>query len=589
MRARWLVAPLALALAAGCGGDPAGDDGAHADANTGDASPGCGVNVTFSPEPAFAGEGSIVVATSTVQSRPPGVLSYQWSIVHDGAQVQPTPVDPDGIAVQFEARTAGIYDVQLWIGGGCEPFFGQLNVQQPGANTRAVRLRFVPPPSTAVPPQERVVTVTGGADYSVGLVVLDPGQAYPVAVRGPGGTPVQAYLRFVSRATPDAVVEGFSDATGAASVRLVPGLYDVLVVPSSAALAPRLLTAFDPLTAVIDVDAGAALTGVVRDGAGQPVAGARVSVTSGTVPSTVATTGADGSYSLRWRDDPAAAETLTVVPPASGPLPRIDAAVTATGHASLDVRYTTIATRDLAGVIVRAGGAPVASTEVVIRATVPAAAAVLDGATTVATPAGTYRRLVRTDAAGALPAVHVARVDGAIYAAHGPGAAAAVDLDGAASFALAEVAATGRVLTSGGAPLAGASVRAVLTGELAFPGAVAPTATTGADGRFTLPVAAAARYAVAVVDPRADDAALELVLAGSTTPVDLGDLRLRAAIALVGEVHRSGTSGGLRGVGVASLCHLDCTGIDRTRPLGSTVTDALGAFAVAVPDPGVGP
>ena len=83
--------------------------------------------------------------------------------------------------------------------------------------------------SIAAPPQERVIIVPGGADYAAGILTLDAGTIFPLAVRAPDTTGVPAYVRFTSRATPDAVVEAFSNSSGVLNVRLIPGRYDVLL------------------------------------------------------------------------------------------------------------------------------------------------------------------------------------------------------------------------------------------------------------------------------------------------------------------------------------------------------------------------
>ena len=67
-----------------------------------------------------------------------------------------------------------------------------------------------------------------GADFSAGVVSLDAGNVFPMVVRTPAVEPVPAYVRFTSRATPDAVVETFSAVDGVLNARLVPGRYDVL-------------------------------------------------------------------------------------------------------------------------------------------------------------------------------------------------------------------------------------------------------------------------------------------------------------------------------------------------------------------------
>ena len=578
-----LASAALVAVAAACGGDMAGDDDSP-DAGGNDGAVSCIAVVSF--EPMTAQAPATIVARSDVFNAS-GVLTYAWTVKKNGADVPFTALDADSRDIQFDAATAGVYQVDLSVGLDCQAFHGDFNVQQPGANTRVVRLRMVPPTAIAAPPQERTIIVPGGADYAAGILTLDAGNPYPVQVRDGAAAPVAGYLRFTSRATPDAVVEAFSDTSGSASVRLVAGRYDVLVVPSSSALAPRVVLDWDPALGQLLVDSGTALGGSVLDAAGAPVAGARVSLMSGTVPSTVATTAADGSFSLRWREG-SAIEKITVVPPSASDLPRLDAQVELGALAAVTIRHASVPISDVGNTLIRVGGAAAVSTDVLVDLSRASCGTVRDGTTVLAQAIGSHRRTLRTDAAGRLPASRFVDGTGAAFIhSTGPGARVALALPlGATVDAAAVVTISGRVLRSGGTARADARLRATLTGPLAHTGAPIPTATAAADGRFTIALAAGADYAITIVDPTADDATLDIDLAGVGTQ-DLGDLGLPAALTVSGEIRASGQSVGARAVGLAALCHLACTGIERSRPLGEAVTDPAGRFVVAVPDPGV--
>ena len=586
--------PLALlacaglaAAAAACGAGNAGDDDG-VDAATGMDAAGCTALVSYEPNAPTAP--ATIVARGDVYGAS-GVITYTWIVRRGGADVAFTPLDPDSRDIQFDAPAAGVYEVELWVGGSCAPYRGAVNVTQPGANTRAVRLRFVPPSSIAAPPQERVITIPGGADYAAGILTLDAGSVYPLTVRTPQAAPVAAYLRFTSRATPDAIVESFSDVNGNANVRLVGGRYDVLVVPTTAALAPLTVLDWDPLAGALTIDGGATLDGHVLDAAGAGIAMARVSVTSGGSVSTVATTAADGSFQLRWRDG-AAIEKVTVVPAAGSELPRLDATVELGATAAITIRHAAAPTSDVAGTLVRVGGAPAASADVLVDVERASAGTIRDaaGTTVLAQATGWHRRTLRTDPSGRLPSARFLDGDAAVFVAStGPGGFAAASLPfGGTLDAAAPVTISGRILRAAGGAREGARVRATLTGAVAHAGAPIPTAATGADGVFSLAVAAGAGYAITVSDPTGDDAASTIAIAAAAAQ-DLGDVTLPAALAISGEVRATGQSVGARAVGVAALCHLACTGIDRSRPLGDAVTDAAGRFFVAVPDPGVSP
>jgi hypothetical protein len=586
MRRFALLAALALAA---CGAGNASDDDGNVDAGGNADAIGCVTAVSFEPVTPIAP--AIITARSDVFGGS-GIITYDWHVYKDGVEIDAPAIDQSGRDVRFTADTSGFYQVTLEVGSGCQPYFGGINVQQQGANTRAVRLRLVPPSSIAAPPQERIVTIPGGtSEYNVGVLSLDPGDVYPVAVRTPADAPVAAYLRFTSRATPDAVVESFSDAAGNADVRLVAGRYDVLVVPTTSALAPRVIPDWDPLLQTLGIDAGTPLDGSVLDAAGDPVEGARVSLTSGGVPSTVATTAADGSFSLRWREA-ATIEKVTVVPPAGSDLPRLDAQIEIGAMTSIVVRHESVATSDLGNTLVRVGGAPVPSTDVLVDLSLASAGTIRDGGGTnvLAQATGSHRTTLRTDASGRLPAARFVNGSGGVFiAASSPGATRAITLPLAGVIdADAPVTVSGRVLRAAGGARADTRVRATLAGPLAYPGAPIPTTTAGADGSFSLQLAAGAPYAIVLTDPTADDAAITLDIVSAATR-DFGDLSLPAALSVLGEVRATGTSVGARAVGIAALCHLACEGLDRSRPLGDAVTDATGHFAVAVPDPGVTP
>lgn len=581
------AAALALAALAACGGegvDPPSDGGPGVDGGL-DAPPGCTIGVQFAPAMPVAP--AVIVAQADVVGGI-GVLDYTWAVRRGGLDVPFTTLDVMGRDIQFEAAVAGVYSVSVNV-PGCAPMFNELNVGQSGANQRPVRLRFVPPAGVAVPPQERVVTVPGGSDYSLGVVVLDPGVVTPVAVRIPGGAPVAAYLRFTSRATPDAAVEAWSSAAGSAQVRLASGHHDVLVVPAGD-LAPIAIADWDPASGQLVVDASATWSGAVVDAGGAAIAGARVSLTSAGVPSTIATTDAAGHFDVRWRDG-VGPERVVVVPPTGRGLPRLDFDL-AVPAATTTIRFASVATRALGGAVVEVGGAPVADADVSLALTLPAAASVEVPAAAAIAVAGGQHLVLHTAADGRLPAATAIAATGELFvAAPGGGARGAIDLTGGVGATLTAaptLAVTGRVIDSAGAAVAGARVRATLDDALAYPGAPVLTATSDGSGGFALALAPGQRYAVVVTDPTARRTSLratvERAAAGALPAFALGK-----ALRVSGEVRATGVGAPLRAVGVAALCQLGCAGLERDRPLGDAVTDAAGRFAVAVPDPGVTP
>src|SRR5207302_1778204 len=79
--------------------------------------------------------------------------------------------------------------------------------------------------------------------------------------------------------------------------------------------APRHLT-WAAATTTLAVDAGSAVSGVVTDAANAAVAGAKVQLAIAGVPSTLTTTAADGSFTVRAVAQTGASVAVEVVPPA---------------------------------------------------------------------------------------------------------------------------------------------------------------------------------------------------------------------------------------------------------------------------------
>lgn len=570
------VAVALVAASLGCGAEGAG--------------PRCEIAVQFDPLDAVAPR--TIVARSTVTDTS-GVLTYTWSVRRGGLDVPTTPRTTDGRDVEFAADQPGVYAVQLDVDGdplGCPTWTGDKNVRDASTTGDALRLRFSPPREASVPVQERVVDVPGGADFAAGVLAIDPGIDAPIAVHDLAGAAVPAYVRLTSRATPDATVEVVTTVGGGERVALATGRYDALIVPLVDGVAPAQIDSWAPADGAFTIDAGATVGGRVLDASGAPVAGARVSITAAAQPpSSVAVTAAAGTFALAWR--PSAGAELIVVPPAASGLPRLTAALTGLATSQpLTVRYQPgHPTLDLGALPVRIAGGPVADGHVLIALELGDVATVGDGATTV--PArGHHRDQVATDGAGRL-APYRATV--------GSGRAFVVGPTGAASVALIDLAApptaidapgpaalTGVVTDRGGAPLAGIALTATVDGDLAHLGAPLASTTSDGDGRFVLPVAGGATYQIELRDPRAVVAPRLITAAGAAG--DLGALALPPAIRVQGTLRLVGQSVGLPDVGVSARCDA-CTGLERSRPLGTGVTDVAGDFAVVIPDPSAPP
>jgi len=580
---------LVLGLA-GCANGFGGDGVAgFPDAGPGSGmAPGCAASIDFTPLDPVARPGATVRAIAHVAGAS-GVLGYHWQVLFNGAVVEATPVPPDGASIDFPAATAGVYVVDVSVTGSPEPCqqgIGSVNVRVPGAQSEFMRLRVVPPRSAAIPPLERLVEVKGGAPADLGFINLDPGSIVTPMVTGPGGG-VPAYLQFSPGSAPDAIVEGFSDGLGAASVRLVLGQYSVLVVPSSAGLAPRRFAAWSP-GAALRLDAGLPITGtvlIVRDPLDVPLEGATVRFAIDGVPSTLATTGADGSFALRAA--PGAIVTVEVTPPAASGLPRLLATSQSFALAMpFQIRYAAnVAPVDLAGTKVKRAGVARPGARVTVVGSLAAIGTVTAGTSMVAT--GQVQLAAIAGPGGVLPTTLVP--SGALSAVVevAPGDLAVIALDtGAGAPANLDTAGpqliTTAVLDDHGAGLPGAVLELVPTGALAM--ATAPTLRISAAsaGAIATTLPAGGRYELRFQDPAGRSA--PLVVADRAITAFASSYTLPPAVQIRGTLRRGGTQT-LAGTSVQILCEA-CSGIARSRPLVEVVSDAAGRFVLAVPDPG---
>ncbi|MGN6108072.1 MAG: carboxypeptidase-like regulatory domain-containing protein, partial [Kofleriaceae bacterium] len=383
----------ALALVGALAGCGAGRDEPPGvvDAPGQDAQPGCHVSISFEPSPVIAGPDTVVRATAEVDSGF-GVQTFAWLVARAGVQVPTELAQADGSAIAFPAPLPGVYDVRVDVSGpsGCPAALTALTVLAEGANASQLRLHVTPPASAAAPPLDKRIVVLGGGDVALNTVSLDRGVVATGAVVA-GATPVPAYLRFMPAAAKDAAVDAFSDLAGAFSVRVVDQPHDVLIVPAIPGYAPALVEDWLPFEQNLAITAGTPVHGVVRDPAGAPLANAKVQLAIDGLPSTLATTAANGAFTVHARPVAGATITVDVAPPEGRGLPRLVASSTELALAqSLDIAYAPLAIRDLAGAIVRRQGSPLAGTQVTVVGSLPAAGTVTTGASS-ASATGTLR------------------------------------------------------------------------------------------------------------------------------------------------------------------------------------------------------
>jgi hypothetical protein len=552
-----------------------GDGASQADADT------CNVVLAFNPQQPIADAQATVRAEARVFGAF-GVPTYTWTVqAPDGSGVATAPASTDGSQIDFVAATSGGYTVRAQVSAGtfCPDGFAVLQVAQTGAHVADYRVRVTPSPADGAPPQETIIQVLGGADVTRTLA-LDPGLAVTGQVKN-GSTGVPAYLRFMPASSPNGYVEVFTDATGHYSTRLLGQNHTVLVVPTVAGVAPALLP-WTVSTTTLNVSAGNAVTGVMKDGSGAALAGAQIQLDHDGVPSTLATTAADGSYTVRTSQPASGPFNVHVWPPAGrglGTLYPYDVP-----GPTIDVRYQSLPTCDLANTPVKLGSTLEPGAHVMLVG--GGAGASVGSLTSVG---GLLRIPVVADVAGKLPSAVVlagAQVRAVVDVGNGDVNVATVNTSGCsvpAIDAVAPTTVTGTLIDGNGNALVGGRIEAIPSNYdiLATAGILRVEATSTANGMFSLPLAAGAEYNVTFSDPHAHSAPLtvtRVTAAGVPTTALLGK-----AIKLSGDVVVIGNANPVIG---ASIQILALTAGASDAPLAETASTETSTYAVGIPDPG---
>lgn len=568
---------LGLGLVAGCAGGLNGAEG-----------PQCEVGLSFSPTSPVAGPTSEIRVSSFVTDAD-GVRTYDWSVSHAGAAIAFEAAQADGSQITFPALTAGTYEVSLGVSvssGPCPQAFATINVTT-GGTMFGVRLHVTPPPGVDAPPIDRLLQIPIDADYELGPVVLDPGSVLAGTVRA-AGVGVPAYLQFRPLGMSDAVVEAYAAADGTFSARLLNQLHEVVVIPSGSTLAPTRLM-WMPGSTTLTVDAGMAITGVVRNPAGNGLANAKVQLTIGGVPSTLATTTGTGAFTVRGVPITGADVKVAVTPPAGSGLPRLEATGAFSLSTPFDVSYNAnLVVRNLGGTEVRRGGAPVANARVTVVGALAAVGSVTAGATASAT--GFVRIAASTSGSGVLPTMFVLAAPLSAVVAIPPGDPLQAPSDHAVdeinltttvppvidASSMVAFTADARI---GAFSLPGARLDLVPAGALALAGVPGRSFTADVTGAVTGSVVAGGSYDARWSDP-AGGAGAKL-FPGRTSATLTGAFDLPPALVVSGTLSITGNSNKIVGAAVEMRCD-GCSGIDRDRPIAEAASDQFGQFELAI-------
>lgn len=581
-----------LLLLVGCAGS-LGDNGQVPDANGGnDAPPGCTATISYDP-PFPVATTLTPIRVGVALSNQPGVLGYVWTVKFQNTTPVTTTMEAsDNSQIGFFAPTPGNYYVTVQISGAdpsCSYKSAIINVADPNANNGVVRLRTVASPTLA-PPQETVIQIQGGGDYNRDIA-LDSGIALAGTVRnGAAGPGIPAYVKLMPVAAPNAFTEVFSSSTGTFSVRLLGQVHNAIVIPTSTTLAPKLVTWMPGLTDFV-VGAGTLVSGSVRDPAGANLAGAKIQLFAGGVPSTQGTSTSSGTFSVR-ADFPANAPiTVRVTPPAGSGLPRLETTASFDLGQSMVIAYSSaLQTCNMGGNAVQRGGANQANVGVTFVGTLGGTSGTVTTGATSSNATGTVRIATTANGSGVLPTVTVPRssaLSAVVAISATDWAVDAVDTSACAAQTIdapAQITRSGVAKKDATTTLDGVHVEATPVGALAAADAQPVVAIADPAGAFSIDLASGGLYDVRFIDPKARAAPLPLTgIAPAGVPATA---TLPKALVISGKVTVTGTSNPVIGASIQILCAA-CTGIDVSRPIAQTATDAQSTYRLAVPDPGV--
>jgi hypothetical protein len=302
-----------------------------------------------------------------------------------------------------------------------------------------------------------------------------------------------------------------------------------------------------------------------------------VQLASAGLPSTIATTASDGSFSALATFTQGAQITASVVPPAVSGIARLAATSAFVLSQPLQIVYGAATPCDLGGDSVQRAGAGQANAQVTIVGAATTAGTIGGVAAT-----GSVFATATANASGVLPSLLVPRASGlhaVVQVAANDLAVATLDTSACAAqtiVAPAEVVDTGAI-TLGGTALANVRVEATPVGALAAATLTPIDAMTDSTGNFALALASGGSYDVRIADSRAAPFV-------ALSVASIGSIALGAGLAITGTVSVD-PGGDVPGAAVELLC-ASCTGVDADRPIAQAVTDVHGGYALTVADPG---
>ncbi|MEM9487805.1 MAG: carboxypeptidase-like regulatory domain-containing protein, partial [Myxococcota bacterium] len=350
--AMYLALCLLAAVGMGCGDDSGDDDGGSAD---GGGSADCLMRILPIDSDTLV-QGQSITLSGAIEYGS-GFEEYQWYVSHEDAVITADSAEP---SVTFVAELAGVYQIVLDGSKGiqCDSDQLSLNVEASNARQQRYRLRAIPDSTLRAAPTERELTVVGGANNYWGALVLRGDDSLSGTVRDSDGAILPAFVRVQTEAG-QVVGEAVTDGAGRFEIFAEADAYELVVIPADNLTAPRSFQVTAPADDAYIIDRGEPVSGVVRDGAGNPLSGARVSVNMDDLPSTLASTDDSGAFTVYARPTTGAALAVVVTPPADSGLPVAELA----GEAGLQFGNEALVIEYSAALSTRAVSLPVHSSD----------------------------------------------------------------------------------------------------------------------------------------------------------------------------------------------------------------------------------
>jgi hypothetical protein len=579
------LALLSSLLLIGCAGEDANYNQSDLSASTSDLGHFCTstIDITASPAPATPGifyAPSDLIATATPNT---GALEKPtWSGTGpDGSDFTPEVIDMvSGLRARYHADKPGSYTFRVAFPGAFCDGEKSVTVMAPDAAVVAYRFRVSPPTALGVPQQDIVVNVKGHTPTAAEDLALSTGDHLSATLKGPAGAAIAGEVRLLaSNGAPDALA--LAPMNGLFTVPISNSLeYQPLLIPQDSSLAPVLLNKATGLAALsalnFSVDAGQAVSGTVRDSANAALPGVKMVLRSGKLPCGLGISAADGSYSLRAQPG-----TFLASIGADGwpelSLPSV--IVPSSAATSIDVKYLVTRSATIATVLDSKGN-PVAGARVTVRSPLIANAATV---TIGGNPQSVSGRAKQVAVSAGDGTVTLQLLSGNYdVLVEPPGGAS----DGVTSLALAaaptwslplspKTTLSGKVTDLQGLAVAGVKVTAFETAGLG----AAPFVMTSSGGVFSIKVDSGSPLEVLYEPPGSSNlSSLRQVVAAGATQTSAA---LAPGLRIAGSVLQGSSK--LPSVVIEALC--GSCGSDV--PIASTISDAMGAYALYLPDPGV--